>query len=115
MAFASLFVKAAEPSDRGLSRRFLTDFLDFRFVRRPDLLAWSEKLLVRGSGNRAPHFHRGVAQLAERWSPKPEVASSIPAAPADRPENLNEITTRSGKAKTQGNYENRLYSSGQYW
>ena len=25
---------------------------------------------------------RGVAQLAERWSPKPEVASSIPAAPA---------------------------------
>src|SRR5688572_14985437 len=26
--------------------------------------------------------YRGVAQLAERWSPKPEVASSIPAAPA---------------------------------
>src|SRR6478752_1213718 len=26
---------------------------------------------------------RGVAQLAERWSPKPEVASSIPAAPAN--------------------------------
>ena len=75
-------MKVAELSDRGLSRRFLTDFLDFRFVRRPDLLAWSEKLLVRGSGNRAPHFHRGVAQLAERWSPKPEVASSIPAAPA---------------------------------
>lgn len=27
---------------------------------------------------------RGVAQLAERRSPKPEVASSIPAAPASR-------------------------------
>ena len=27
-------------------------------------------------------IQRGVAQLAERWSPKPEVASSIPAAPA---------------------------------
>ena len=26
--------------------------------------------------------HRGVAQLAERWSPKPEVAGSIPVAPA---------------------------------
>ena len=25
---------------------------------------------------------RGVAQLAEHWSPKPGVASSIPAAPA---------------------------------
>lgn len=29
---------------------------------------------------------RGVAQLAERWSPKPEVASSIPAAPASHRE-----------------------------
>ncbi len=28
--------------------------------------------------------YRGVAQLAERWSPKPEVASSIPAAPASQ-------------------------------
>jgi selenocysteine-specific translation elongation factor len=28
-------------------------------------------------------FFRGVAQLAERWSPKPKVASSIPAAPAE--------------------------------
>ena len=45
-------------------------------------MASSEKLLVRGSGDRAPYLHRGVAQLAERWSPKPEVASSIPAAPA---------------------------------
>ena len=33
--------------------------------------------------HRGPTLHRGVAQLAERWSPKPEVASSIPAAPAD--------------------------------
>ena len=78
-------------------------------------MASSEKLLVRGSGDRAPYLHRGVAQLAERWSPKPEVASSIPAAPADRSKNLNEIATKLGKAKTQGNYVNRLYSDGQYW
>jgi hypothetical protein len=25
---------------------------------------------------------RGVAQLAERWSPKPEVGGSMPSAPA---------------------------------
>jgi hypothetical protein len=53
-----------------------------------------------GWGTGAPHFHRGVAQLAERWSPKPEVASSIPAAPADCVEYSHEIALGLGKAKT---------------
>ncbi|MEY3776794.1 MAG: hypothetical protein RIR83_818 [Pseudomonadota bacterium] len=29
-------------------------------------------------------MYRGVAQLAERWSPKPKVGGSMPSAPATR-------------------------------
>jgi len=28
--------------------------------------------------------NRGVAQLAERWSPKPKVGGSMPSAPATK-------------------------------
>ena len=53
-----------------------------------------------GDGRPAPLARRGVAQLAERWSPKPEVASSIPAAPAYCVEYSHEIALGLGKAKT---------------
>ena len=38
--------------------------------------------------------YRGVAQLVERWSPKPKAAGSIPATPAKlRSSNLGFVTT----------------------
>ena len=43
------------------------------------------------------NYHRGVAQLAERWSPKPEVESSIPSAPAIYA--IRRETQRSGAAR----------------
>jgi hypothetical protein len=54
--------------------------------------AWPSRIARSGTrstcqriGGRCPipcAWPRGVAQLAERWSPKPEVAGSIPVAPA---------------------------------
>jgi hypothetical protein len=45
---------------------------------------WLPKLLLEGLGFKISllFIYRGIAQLAERWSPKPEVAGSIPSAPA---------------------------------
>ena len=60
-------------------------------ARRSHAIAWPSRIARSGApstcqriGGRCPipcAWPRGVAQLAERWSPKPEVAGSIPVAP----------------------------------
>ena|GEM_PF-741030 len=51
------------------------------FVALQPALLWGKVGGVGRTRHGRPR-HRGVAQLAEHWSPKPAVESSIPSAPA---------------------------------
>ena len=80
-AAAIATTQAAPPWPRGVDRKQEERGRD-RHEEQPEKMALHGRNGATRRRGTIPPQLRGVAQLAERWSPKPEVAGSIPVAPA---------------------------------